>query len=148
MFDDLCEMAFVDDPKLWDVERDDVIEMLRRAQEMREIGKVCADKLSAHLGERLDGDVTLPDGWVCKVERRASRTGFNKPALWAVVEQVAGRNLRTADGEMVTALDRRTVESLCDLRTSNQKAWQQVAGVNLDEFCDVKWTSAAKVVKP
>jgi len=148
MFDDLYELAFADDPKLWDVERDEVIEMLRRAQEMREVGKAACDKLAAHLGERLDCDVALGDGYVCKVERRASRTGFNKPALWAVVEQVAGRLLRTGDGEIVTALDRRTVESLCDLRTSNQKAWQQVAGVNLDEFCDVKWTSSAKVVKP
>lgn len=148
MFDDLYELAFVEDPKLWDVERDDVIEMLRRAQEMREVGKAACDKLAAHLGERLDKTVKLDDGWECRVERRPSRTGFNKPALWGVVEQVAGRNLRTPDGEMVTALDRRTVESLCDLRTTNSKAWQQVAGVNLDDFCDVKWTTTAKVVKP
>ena len=147
MFDDMCELAFVEDPKLWDVERDDVIEMLRRAQEMREIGKVCAEKLSAHLGERLEGDVSLGDGWVCKVERKASRTGFNKPALWAVVEKVAGRTLRDGDGVLVEALDRRTVESLCDLRTGNSKAWQQVAGVNLDDYCDVKWATTAKVVK-
>jgi len=148
MYDDLIELAFAEDAQLWDVERDALIEMLRRAQEMREIGKAAADKLAVHLGERLDDTVVLPDGWVCKVERRPARTGFDKPRLWAKVEEIAGRHLRDADGELVTALDRRVVESLCDLRTGNSRAWQQVAGVDLDEFCTVTWTATAKVVRP
>jgi hypothetical protein len=105
-----------------------------------------ARKLSEYLGELLDAPVKLADGSQVIVERKASRTKWRKTALWQVVEDVAGRSLVDTSGQIVTALDRRLVEELCELRTGNRGVWREIADVDLDEFCDVKWTSTAKVV--
>lgn len=133
-FDDLIEMVDAADPMLYDVPREQIVQMWRDADEMARYGREAKAKLTKHIAERFDEPIDIGNGTVLVPKTETKRTGFRKTELHQLVVARFARDLAVpGEGGLVRAFDEEVVRRFYDVATGRTRTWRD-AGVNLDEF--------------